>query len=96
MYNDLGGGDGFLRDFILSPSFAMFHLRSLRLALGSDATVGRRGIVWICIVSGVILTSMHVQDFKDLAGDRARDRKTVPLIVGPDVSCRMIACFILA
>lgn len=39
------------------------------------------------MLSGVILTTMQVQDLKDQEDDRARDRLTAPLVTG-DASTR--------
>ena len=40
------------------------------------------GYAWVGLISVVILTTMQVQDLKDQAGDRLRDRWTVPLAFG--------------
>ncbi|CAJ2507918.1 Uu.00g091040.m01.CDS01 [Anthostomella pinea] len=40
------------------------------------------GCAWIGLISIVILTTMQVQDLKDQAGDRLKDRWTVPLAFG--------------
>lgn len=37
-------------------------------------------------MSGVILSTMHVQDLKDQEGDAARGRQTVPLALGNRVA----------
>jgi hypothetical protein len=37
-------------------------------------------------MNSVILTTMRVKDLKDQAGDLTRGRKTVPLVLGDEVS----------
>ncbi|PVI01573.1 hypothetical protein DM02DRAFT_340732 [Periconia macrospinosa] len=49
------------------------------------------GYAWGALISGVILTTMHVQDLKDVEGDRARGRKSAPIVLG-----RTIASFTIA
>jgi 4-hydroxybenzoate polyprenyltransferase len=98
MYNDLGGGDGnwLLRNGILASGFSVYNLGSMKIAASyasvlvgdvqfkSDAVVetSSLGYAWVAIISGVIFTTMHVQDLKDLEGDRARGRRTAPIIYG--------------
>lgn len=95
-YNDLGGGDELIRDLLLAMVYGFYNTGSLRIALGNHATIGLNGYVWVFMISGVILTTMQVQDLKDQAGDRARGRKTLPLILGEPTSRSMIAFFTLA
>ena len=94
LQNDLRGGDEIVRDLIIAIAYAFFNLASLRIALGMDGVVTDRGYIWIAIVSGIILTTMHVQDLKDQEGDRTRGRKTAPLVFGETPSRWMIAGFL--
>ena len=86
LYNDLKGGDEgwFLRNAIIAAAFGLYNLGSLKIAAatGAASNVTVAGYAWIAIISGVILTTMHVQDLKDVAGDKARGRKTAPLVMG--------------
>lgn len=84
MYNELGGGDVHyhVRNALLSIGFALYNAGSLRLAAGPLGYVNGAGYVWIAIVSAVILSTMHIQDFKDQAGDATRGRRTMPLVLG--------------
>ncbi|OCL12821.1 hypothetical protein AOQ84DRAFT_226880 [Glonium stellatum] len=90
LYNDLRGGDEgwLLRNSIIAAAFGLYNLGSLKIAAAATpapvaaATVTGTGYAWIAIVSAVILTTMHVQDLKDVAGDRARGRRTAPLVMG--------------
>ncbi|KAF2199994.1 hypothetical protein GQ43DRAFT_449866 [Delitschia confertaspora ATCC 74209] len=91
IYNDLrGGDDGWVyRNMLLAIAFGLYNWSSVKVAaaLGQAAEVSREGEHWILIISGVILTTMHIQDLKDQAGDHARGRKSAPLVLG-DVAAR--------
>ena len=93
LYNDLRGGDEIVRDLIIAAAYGLFNLGSLQIAMRDEALIRDEGYVWIAIVSGVILTTMQVQDLKDKAGDKLRGRKTMPLVVGDAASRWMIASF---
>ncbi|RCI09639.1 hypothetical protein L249_4163 [Ophiocordyceps polyrhachis-furcata BCC 54312] len=95
LYNDLKGMEDFvMREVLLAAAFALFNGGSLQLALGSQSRVGRTGLAWIAVVSGIILTTIQVQDLKDQAGDRLRGRKTVPLVLGERLSRGSIAVLV--
>lgn len=102
MYNDLGGGDELSRDAIIAVAFALFDGGSLRLAVpfpdpaaGQPGyEIGTIGYTWLAIISGVIWTTMQVQDLKDQEGDQLRGRKTIPLLFGERFSRWVIAIFI--
>ncbi|KAI4244343.1 MAG: hypothetical protein L6R40_003069 [Gallowayella cf. fulva] len=88
MYNDLGGGDKdyWVRNGIIASAFAVYNAGSLKLAVGEGSTVSSNGLQWIAMISGVIFTTMHVQDLKDQAGDQQRGRRTLPLVLGDAVA----------
>ena len=76
---------------IISLVFGMFNWGSLKVAIGgggsSTAQVTSDGFMWIFMISGVILTTMHIQDLKDILGDKKRGPQTAPLVLG-DVLAR--------
>lgn len=90
MYNDLGGGDCDyrVRNAIIAAAFAVYNTASLKIALGAEtiSMISIPGQQWILVVSGVILTTMHIQDLKDIEGDRRRCRRTAPLVLGNDLT----------
>lgn len=96
LYNDLKGGDELVRDLIIAVAFGLYNSASLIIAMGSGAEITPHGYTWIAIISGVILTTMQIQDLKDQAGDRGRGRKTIPLFFGDVVSRWSIAIFVTA
>jgi 4-hydroxybenzoate polyprenyltransferase len=93
LYNDLKGCDELIRDPIIAVAYGLFNAASLKIALGSQASISQDGYTWVYIISGVILTTMQVQDLKDQEGDRTRGRKTIPLYFGDNVSRVSIAAF---
>lgn len=88
MYNDLGRGDVdyLVRNALVAAAFALYNTASLKLALDVDhlSMISATGRQWILIVSGIVLTTMHVIDLKDQEGDRQVARRTAPLILGND------------
>lgn len=63
LYNDLGGGDeAFVRELIIAVAYGMFNSGSLLVAIGTGNSLSLLGVVWTVIISGVILTTMQVQD----------------------------------
>lgn len=95
LYNDLGGGDEvFVREIIIAVAYGFFNSGSLIVTVGHEFSLSAMGIIWTVIVSGVILTTMQVQDLKDQAGDRTRGRKTIVLFLGERFSRISIAFFV--
>ncbi|KAI1490700.1 UbiA prenyltransferase family-domain-containing protein [Biscogniauxia mediterranea] len=90
LYNDLRGGDEnwILRNIIIATAFGFFNLGSLRVAHGSfqRSNLTETGVAWTVMISGVILSTMHVQDLKDQEGDGARGRRSAPLVLGDRLS----------
>ncbi|KAI2784408.1 UbiA prenyltransferase family [Daldinia loculata] len=95
LYNDLRGMDeAFVREILISVGYGMFNSGSLQIALGNKTSINWNGMVWACIIGGVILTTMQIQDLKDQAGDRLPGRKTVVLFLGEEISRWSIAFFV--
>ncbi len=97
MYNDLGGGDEWLgREPMLAVGYGCVNAAAVRIVVGGGghgaAELNREGFIWIALVSAAILTTMAVQDLKDQEGDRLRERRTLPLVIG-DASSRAIVAF---
>lgn len=84
MYNDLEGGDEncIVRNEIIAAAFGLYHEGALRLACGPEHVLNCRGFSWTAVISGVIFSTMHVQDMKDQAGDLAKGRRSVPIVFG--------------
>jgi 4-hydroxybenzoate polyprenyltransferase len=84
MYNDLRGGDDdfILRNLIIGFAFGLYNGGALRIACGLDHTITNYGYYWVVLISGVIFTTIHVQDMKDQTGDQSRGRRSAPLVLG--------------
>lgn len=98
MYNDLGGSDdNFLeRNLIIAVAYMLYGSGALRVTCHlSGGTMNTNAMVWLIIIGCIIFTTMHVQDLKDIAGDRARDRKTAPLVFGETGTRYFLACAVL-
>ncbi|KAE8151234.1 UbiA prenyltransferase family [Aspergillus avenaceus] len=91
LYNDLRGGDELTRDLIIALGYSLFLASSLRIAIDPGVHFSGCGYRWLAMIGGVVLTTMHIQDLKDQVGDRARGRKTWPLVLGDKVSRWWIA-----
>lgn len=96
LYNDIRGGDEVVRDLLIAVAYGCFNSASLNIAVGAanDDCISNWGFLWTTMISGVILTTMQVQDLKDQAGDRLRGRQTVALWLGDQVSRVSIAVFV--
>jgi 1,4-dihydroxy-2-naphthoate octaprenyltransferase len=66
----------------------------LRIAAGDYALIAEQGYLWTLVISGVIFTTMSVQDLQDEDGDAARGRLTVPLAFGSITARKLLACFV--
>lgn len=83
-YNNLGGGDNsfLVRNSINAIGYVCFLSGAMEVALGSPLPVSARLVQWFAVLAAVVLTTVHLQDMYDQAGDRIRGRKTVPLVIG--------------
>lgn len=93
MYNDLKGGeeDFIVRNLIIGFAFGLYNGGALRIACGINDCITASGYSWVVLISCVIFTTMQVQDLKDLAGDKARGRRSAPLVLGDAASRWTIA-----
>ena len=97
MYNDLQGGESIEgRGVIIAIAFGLYNAASVRVACGAGSTLHESGIHWILIISAVILSTMQVQDLQDVAGDKLRNRQTVPLVWGDSAARWSVAVPVLA
>ena len=94
MYNDCGGAEEHftIRNLIIAAAYALYGNGALRVACGYNAsTVVGQTFAWHMMIFGVIFFTMHMQDLKDREGDRTRQRRTAPLMLGDAVArCAII------
>ncbi|KAJ3558524.1 hypothetical protein NPX13_g9685 [Xylaria arbuscula] len=92
-YNEWGGAsDPFLKNLLNGLGFACFYAGPLEVATRYPVFAGDgKAAIWLGILCCAITTTSHTQDFRDVEGDRAVGRKTVPLVVGDTVARIMVA-----
>lgn len=90
-YNDFGGADTsfVIRNFINACGFCCYSSGAMEVALGFPIPWTPRLVRWFILISGVIFSTVQVQDLYDQDGDRLRGRKTLPLVLG-DAQARWI------
>lgn len=90
-YNNFGGGDchPLIRNAINAMGYVCFTSGALEVALGTMLPFASSSslLQWLCIIAGIIMTTVHTQDMYDQEGDGLRGRRTVPLVIG-DVPAR--------
>ena len=86
MYNDLGGADENynIRNAINALGFMCYSSGSLKVAVGFGCFDINQEIAgpWILIIGAMVFSTLSLQDMPDIAGDRIRGRKTLPLTYG--------------
>ncbi|RWA03444.1 hypothetical protein EKO27_g11662 [Xylaria grammica] len=90
-YNEWGGAsDPFLKNLLNGVGLACFFAGPLEVVAGRCIfTGGGKAAIWLGILSACITTTVHTQDFRDVKGDLATGRRTVPLVIG-DVPARIL------
>ena len=84
-YNDLRGADSscIIRNLINACGYMCFISGALEIIAGRAVShFEPKTYQWLLIIGAVIFTTIHAQDMSDQPGDRARFRRTVPLVVG--------------
>jgi 4-hydroxybenzoate polyprenyltransferase len=93
LYNDLKLGDNFFwKNFLIATAGnGVYNAGSLRIVSGiaresyfqcGGLIMTPTAIKWIALISSAVIITMHSQDLRDLEGDRARDRRTLPIVFG--------------
>lgn len=90
-YNEWGGAsDPYLKNLLNGIGFACFFAGPLEVATGRSVFSGdMQAAVWLLLLGGAITTTSHAQDFRDMDGDKASGRMTLPLVLG-DLNARLI------
>ena len=98
MYNDLSGAEeNFLvRNANNALGYVFYGAGSTRLACGYPTyTLNGSAYRWIALIWAVVTSTMQVQDLQDQEGDRARDRRTMPLVIGDSNTRWVLAILII-
>lgn len=92
-YNEWGGASNpFVKNFLNGAGFACFFAGPLEVATGHSIlyeATNMKVFWWLLVLAGAITTTSHAQDFRDVTGDQASGRNTVPLVLG-DGKARII------
>ncbi|KAF2121533.1 UbiA prenyltransferase family [Lophiotrema nucula] len=101
MYNDLQGCDEqwYLRNLFIAVGYGLYSSAALRVMTGPEHTINEKGMQWIGIITLVMFITQHICDIKDAEGDKARGRKSAPIVLGDalvrwSVAIPIIACSI--
>ena len=83
-YNGLGGADHhfLVRNLLIAVGYLGFASGALEVAIGYYIPWSSRLVAWFCVIGLVVFSTVHVLDMYDQAGDRQRDRRTLPLMRG--------------
>ncbi|KAJ9286763.1 hypothetical protein DTO021C3_5712 [Paecilomyces variotii] len=86
-YNNMGGADSnpLVRNLINALGYLCFISGALEVALGGGPLhfySSQRLLLWLLVVAGIIISTVHTQDIYDQEGDAERGRRTVPLVIG--------------
>ncbi|KAG8158130.1 hypothetical protein KVR01_011891 [Diaporthe batatas] len=98
LYNDLdGAGAGPLQRNVLNASgLACGCWGALATLLGSSEAVESNTVVirWIALTAAMVVTTIQAQDFPDIAGDKARGRKSIPIVFNESLA-RVATAFLV-
>ena len=83
-YNSFRGSDSdfVIRNLLNALGFLGFTSGALEVALSQPLPLNSRLVSWFGLLAFVVFTTVHTQDIEDQAGDRARTRRTVPIVIG--------------
>ncbi|PVH67960.1 hypothetical protein DL98DRAFT_634997 [Cadophora sp. DSE1049] len=97
IYNDLEGGDKntHLRDLINALALTSFSLGATRVALENGGELNEKGYEWLLLTGAMIFFTISIQDLRDVEGDAATGRKSLPLVYGDSVARWMLATAIV-
>lgn len=84
LYNDLDGANRgpLQRNLLNTAGLACFGWGALTTLLHTRQNLECDTLIylWIALTAAVVMTTIHAQDFPDMAGDAARGRRTLPLV----------------
>ncbi|TLD15383.1 uncharacterized protein PgNI_00458 [Pyricularia grisea] len=91
-YNDLGGGDHpILKPFLNGLGFPCYLVGALQVALNpspwSASAAPAPDVMsilwrWVAVLASAIFLTNNIQDLRDMAGDVAAKRRTIPIVIG--------------
>ncbi|KAJ5232386.1 hypothetical protein N7468_005342 [Penicillium chermesinum] len=100
-YNDAAGADVscITRNLINGIGFMCYTSGALHVALNpyqwrQFIQEDGPGLPWLAMIGLMVFTTVQTQDLYDQAGDSARDRKTLPLVIG-DANARWVTAALM-
>ncbi|KAH9015170.1 UbiA prenyltransferase family [Lactarius hengduanensis] len=96
-YNEGGGANGhwFIRNALNAVGYAVAEAGATLVACRNECDADSTACAAVALSAGIILTTIHTQDFKDMRGDAATGRVTFP-IAYPSLSRAATALFLIA
>lgn len=84
LYNDLDGSSvgPWQRNALNAVGLACFGWGSASILLAGYCEDEELLRNWILLTAAVVMTTIHAQDLPDIAGDKVRGRRTIPLVYG--------------
>jgi 4-hydroxybenzoate polyprenyltransferase len=99
LYNDLGAADEnfLIRHINNAFGFVTFGAGASQVACGfPHHTLNSTAYIWLGVIAAVITCTIQFQDMEDQEGDRLRDRRTLPIVLGDVLTRRLNALVIIA
>lgn len=99
MYNDLGGGSEVcaVRHLLNAVGLVVGTIGTTLVACGeSHCSITASGYRWLALEGLIVFTTIHLMDFRDQQGDRARGRMTIPILIGDSAARWSLAIFVMA
>ncbi|KAL2043851.1 hypothetical protein N7G274_003371 [Stereocaulon virgatum] len=94
-YNDQNGAENcWIRNFINAAGYLSFVYGAVEVAIGSQAILSGTSCQWFLLIGGIIFSTVQIQDMPDQEGDKARGRRTLPLVIGDMPARWSIAVFV--
>ncbi|KAI0295608.1 hypothetical protein B0F90DRAFT_1750361 [Multifurca ochricompacta] len=96
-YNEGGGAGGhwFIRNALNAVGYAVAEAGATFVACRNESDADGTVYAAVALSAGIILTTIHTQDYKDMPGDAATGRVTLP-IAYPELSRVATAIFLIA
>jgi 4-hydroxybenzoate polyprenyltransferase len=95
-YNGLGGGEHFIaKNLINAAAYVAFAFGATAVAHGAPVW-NAAATKWGGIIGAVVLSTAQMMDMEDQAGDGARGRRTLPLVIGDRAARWSIAVPVMA
>lgn len=92
-YNDLHGADRhfLIRNLINGCGFICFASGAFENCVQQPSAKELLRAPWLVLIAAVVFSTIQTQDLYDQDGDRLRNRRTMPLVVGDSVTRKLTA-----